>query len=38
VREGRIEIALGVRFDTDGDRYLDRGPFDGGHGRLVVYW
>lgn len=38
VREGRFELAVGVRVDTDGDRYLNRGPFDGGHGRLVVFW
>jgi hypothetical protein len=38
VRSGRFELTLGVRFDTDGDRYLNRGPFDGGHGRLVIFW
>ncbi len=38
VRAGRFELTLGVRFDTDGDPPFDRGPFDGGHGRLVIYW
>ncbi len=38
VLESRFELALGVRLDGDGDRYLDRGPFDGGHGRLIIHW
>ena len=38
VLEGRFELAVGFRLDGDGDRYLDRGPFDGGHGRLILHW